>query len=57
MAPMKPINCSCGAVLMKATDNSMPIDEAIIIKCAKCGVLQRISVIINPQIKVELVQN
>ena len=54
MVTMKPINCSCGAVLFKRDE--LMIEESIVVKCGKCGVLQRVSIVIISQIKVEPVK-
>ena len=57
----KPINCSCGAVLFKISENSVDqyvesnID-GLTIKCGKCGQLQKVCVVIIPQIRVEPVK-
>ena len=56
MAQMKPINCSCGAVLFKTIESFMVKDSFTIIKCGKCGTLQKVSVEVISQIKVEPVK-
>ena len=52
-SPMKPINCSCGAVLFKATDDSLPKDNVIVVRCGKCGLLHKVSVSVVSQVKIE----
>ena len=58
---MKPISCSCGAVLIKINGlvEINPIlnqDKGLIIKCGKCGALQKVIRIVTIQIKVEPVK-
>lgn len=53
----KPVNCSkCGLVLFKIDDSNEegPQERSIIVKC-RCGSLQRVSIALIPQIKVESV--
>ena len=52
---MKPINCSvCGLVLFKLRDD-LKTDESIVVRC-KCGLTQKVSVLMVPQIKVEVIE-
>lgn len=58
--PNKPVNCSvCGAILFKAEKlrfiNAFA-KESIIVRC-KCGLLQRVMILLIPQVKVETVQS
>ena len=52
---MKPINCSCGAVLLKFVELPDSVRN-VIVKCYKCGKLYKVVVLLVPQIKVEPVK-